>query len=229
MKRNRQAYDYGKCHGGAAAELQDVRIAGSDDIGSGVYGRIVMSGSGTVKGDVEAKEIAVSGSSKFEGRVKAGKFRASGSCSVDGDLEATDLRSSGSMSVGGDVAGESVSFSGSVGIGGDLRAEIFHASGSLRIGGSLKSARIDFTIWGRSQARSFEGKEIRVVKARRNKGGKLHVEKVDGDDVHLEMTVAELVRGKRVVVGRESKVERVEYHELLEVHEEAQVGERIKL
>ncbi|HRU22306.1 MAG TPA: hypothetical protein P5113_06475, partial [Candidatus Bipolaricaulis sp.] len=58
--------------------------------------------------------------------------------------------------------------------------------------------------------------------------GTLTVGEIEGDQVHLEATTADVVRGKIVHIGPGCRIGRVEYTESLDVHPEAEVREKIK-
>jgi len=58
--------------------------------------------------------------------------------------------------------------------------------------------------------------------------GILDVEAVEGDELDLEWTVAEVVRGRVVKLGPGCKIGRVEYSESLEVSPQAEVREEVK-
>ena len=52
----------------------------------------------------------------------------------------------------------------------------------------------------------------------------LAVETVEGEDVHLEATSARVVKGRRVKIGPECRIESVEYAESLQIDPQAVVG-----
>lgn len=60
-------------------------------------------------------------------------------------------------------------------------------------------------------------------------GTLLETRLIEGDEIYLENTHAEVVRGVRVTLGRGCRIGRVEYAETLKVDDEAQVGEREKV
>jgi len=59
-------------------------------------------------------------------------------------------------------------------------------------------------------------------------GKRLNVELIEGDDIFLEATDAQIVRGSRVKVGNGCRIDTVEYSESLEVSPRATVQNRIK-
>jgi len=57
----------------------------------------------------------------------------------------------------------------------------------------------------------------------------LETKQIEGDEVSLEDTEAEVVRGKKVEIGPGCRIGRVEYSESLKVASDAVVKERVKV
>ncbi|QAA77237.1 MAG: hypothetical protein BIP78_1471 [Candidatus Bipolaricaulis sibiricus] len=230
----------GRVSGG---EYTQVRISGSGRVeGDVVAQEIRVSGAARFHGDVKAKEIGVSGAGKFSGRVEADVLVTSGSCGIEGDAEVKELRSSGAQRIGGSFRGHYVRVSGVLHVARDLETDVFTSSGKFEIGGLLSADRVEIKLVGDSRAQEIGGENIDI---RASSGfsfgfsltrglqfgvgiGTLVVKQIEGDNVHLEATTAEVVRGKVVRIGPACRIGRVEYTESLEVHPEAAVGERIK-
>jgi cytoskeletal protein CcmA (bactofilin family) len=232
----------------SAQNQGEARISGSGTVGGGVYERVLISGSGRITGDVEAESISISGSGTVAGSVKAGIFRTSGSSVVEGNLEVKEFRCSGSGKVAGDLDAESFRVSGSVEVRGrakagearisgsgefgqGVEADSFHSSGSVTVEGRLGGDTIELSLGGHSRTKEIGGKQITVVRGAwsglfgwLSKLAGLEATTVEGDEVHLEDTRAELVRGRRVTVGPGCHIQRVEYSESLSVDPAAEVA-----
>ena len=52
---------------------------------------------------------------------------------------------------------------------------------------------------------------------------------IEGNRISLECTDAEIVRGQDVVIGKECKIGRVEYSGTLEIQDNAEVGQQVKV
>jgi len=239
-------------------ERKSVSISGAGKLGGGEYGRVTISGSGKVDGDLVAEELRISGSGKVSGRTEAGQITVSGSARFDGDVVAEEIRVSGSTRVdggvetkeltcsgsfraGGHVSAEYLKATGSLGVGGDAEADIFRASGGFDIDGLLSADKIEIHIGGRCRAREIGGERIEVRRA----GGsllaglvrilgvgagvsRLETTLIEADQIVLEDTTADVVRGKEVEIGPGCRIGTVEYSEALKVHEDAEVKERKK-
>ena len=229
----------------------DASIAGSGKLAGGVYGKVRIAGSGSVDGDLEAGEVSISGSGNLGGSVKAEKLSTAGSCSIRGDVEVRVIKSSGSIKVeggivarsikvfgshrvGGSVRAEEVKVAGIIKVEGDVEAERFEASGAFHVSGLINADQVEIELDGiGSSARDIGGSEIEVTSRRSfsrlfHRRGRLEVESIEGDNIYLEATNAQVVRGKRVRIGDGCRIDTVEYTESLEVSPNATVSSRVK-
>jgi cytoskeletal protein CcmA (bactofilin family) len=180
---------------------EEVRISGSGKISGGRYGRIVISGSGTVAGDVEAREITVAGSGQFEGDVEVRKITITGSCNIEGkleadrvisrggltvelDMKAPTVKSYGSLAVDGSIIAEDVYFAGSSEVDGDVEAESFTSRGGFRIGGLLTADEIDIWLGSENSAVEVGGSKVKITK--RGPSLDFNSEKIKGGVENLE-------------------------------------------
>ena len=83
--------------------MMDMKIAGRGKIPAGEYGRIRISGSGRLFGDVACASFSASGVTKGEGIECAEAFSSSGRCFFSGDIKAKSVDSSGSFTCEGDL------------------------------------------------------------------------------------------------------------------------------
>ena len=240
---------------GAAMEsegLGSVKISGSGTAGGGTYDEVSISGSGKVTGDIEAKHVRVSGSGRFQGCVKADSLKGSGAFEIDkdvdakefecsgagkvgGNLKADELKASGALRIGGGAKVVNAHISGAVNVAGDLEGEYVRSSGDIHVGGLLSADKVEIALGGHSEVKEIGGERITVVGRRKSGGffqfgwlfgtGSLDAETVEGDDVHLDGTMAKVVRGRRVKIGHGCRIERVEYGQSLQIDPDAQVGE----
>lgn len=226
-------------------EYARVSVSGSGRVnGDLVAEELRISGSGKVSGRTEVGQITVSGSGSFADAVIAEEMRVSGSVRIDGPIEAKELKCSGSFRAGGDVSAEYLKVSGGVRVHGDVEADIFKASGGFEIEGLLSADKVEIHLGGRCSAREIGGEKIYVertgslggallnglVKMLTGGGAvELRASQIEGDEVHLESTIADVVRGKRIEIGLGCKIGSIEYTETLKVHDDATVERQQKV
>ena len=63
----------------------------------------------------------------------------------------------------------------------------------------------------------------------RGAAAELTASSIEGDEIELEDTTADVVRGKRVVIGPGCHIKTVEYIDTLDVHEDAEVEKKTKV
>lgn len=233
----------GKVHCSASAKIEgSVDMESASFSGSFVSGGdVTCTGRFGASGSVQAGASMRIGSGSFSGSVTSGgdvtcveHFNASGSVQVDGSMRIGRGSFSGSCTVGGILHGGNVSCSGRLRVGKDVEAEYFHSSGGLEIQGLLNAERVDISVSVLCNVADIGGGSIAVKKDWRsyfNFVGKpcLRVRTIEGDDVELEATQASVVRGKRVRIGKDCEVGRVEYSEELIVEGGGVVREQIRL
>ena len=239
-------------------EKSDIKISGSGSISGGTYGEISISGSGRISGDVECEGFHASGSAKGDGSLKAGRMKLAGSANITGGLSAEQIVISGSASAGGDVTakeiavsgsfhadgglqGESINVGGGLHVGRDLKSESFVCSGSFAVGGTLNAGTIEIKAHrGKSRAAEIGGSKISV---RREEGlpfgfqslfssGSpclLETDAIEGDDIYLEYTRANAVRGGKIRLGPGCDIGTVEYSGSFEASDRSRVKENRKI
>ncbi len=198
------------------------------------------SGAGKVTSDLIAENVRIAGACKIEGRCECEVFQSSGAVKVNKDVQAENFRSSGAMRIGGDLRAENITMSGKMNVGGSITAETIHAGGVLEVSGRVKAE----TFQSRGRFQIGEGLEAETIKIllddtaqvpvikgtdivvkRSKRRGALRAKTIQGDRVSVSGTRAQLVRGRDVRIGPQSRIDVVEADKV-EVHETARVGER---
>ncbi|SDD00610.1 protein CcmA, bactofilin family [Paenibacillus sp. UNCCL117] len=226
-------------------------------VGGGEYRFVTINGHGTINGDVDcltfssngravvrgaveaAERVDVNGAATFEQKLAAGEVRINGKADIGGALHAELLRVDGHMKVGEGLSGESVEVNGYLGVHGSCEAELFRSRGCFRIGGLLNAGKIEVELYVECRAKEIGcetvevrrplsanpfGKLVRTLFS----GDMLIAGTIEGDDIYLESTKAEIVRGKRVKLGAGCEIGLVEYSESYEQSPEARVRDSRK-
>jgi cytoskeletal protein CcmA (bactofilin family) len=233
----------GKLSGG---DYTRVSISGAGKVTGDLKAEEVrISGAGKVEGNVEATQLVVSGGASFAGSVVADEMSVSGAARIGEDAKVKELKCSGTFRVGRNVTADYVKISGHIHVGGDLESEIFKASGGFTIAGLLAADKIEVRLGGRCYAREIGGEKIEVLRGGFREHGilfdglvrmfsgsgsaELKAGTIEGDDVELEDTTADAVRGKRIKLGPGCKIGNVEYSETLEAHSSAKIEKQTKM
>jgi cytoskeletal protein CcmA (bactofilin family) len=224
-----RAMDFSGTGTGTKLSGEAIKIVGSGVVSGNPVKTVEFrsAGSAKVQGSLIAEVARVAGACTFEGDVQVEEFRSAGSVRIVGNLKAETIESSGSMHVEGSIKAEELSSSGSLQVKGSVESEEFRSSGSVRIDQGLTAEEIEIDLGGTSKIPTIEGESIRVkatggfFRVR----GELTAERIKGQDIELEATTANLVKGERVNIGPHCRIDFVEASKLV-VHESSEVGER---
>lgn len=241
-----------------SVECDSFSLPGAGKIEGGgltVHGPIEIDGAGKVEGPVRGESMEVNGSFKtgssceisgdleVNGSFKTeggpctvgGRLDVSGSIKVEGPLNAGDLDVDGALSVEGRVSAGAVEADGAFKVRGEVQAESFRAEGVVKIDGLLNAETVELTLSGEDQIESIGGGQVTV----RRGGGifslfgrkrpHLATNLIEADEIDLEYTDAQVVRGVNVRIGSECVIDRVEYSGSLSTAPDCTVREKIKV
>ncbi len=160
-----------------------VKISGSGSLEDGI---LRASGSCSIEGFINVKEIHISGSFRAEDGVKAEYISVSGSAKFGGEVSCNSIRVSGSCSINGPLKADEAKFSGSSKISDDVRGQLLNCSGSFKaenlnlnscsLSGafSLNSVKCKdmFKAYLRGKSRIRDGLTARIISIRGKGGGR---------------------------------------------------------
>jgi cytoskeletal protein CcmA (bactofilin family) len=210
-------------------------INGSGSYPGGCYDKISIRGEGTIVNEVECSSFHVYGTSEAVDNVKTGSVKIFGEAAVKMNMDAQDTLVMGTLMVGGKahlkkmkilgllevgegLTGDEANIKGSISVNGDVEYETFDSSGGFEIKGLLTADTIRVGLrFGQSSAEEIGGGKI-TVKKRSNsllpfgkETGTLVAKVIEGDDIYLENTKADMVRGNQVNIGPGCQIGVVEY------------------
>ncbi|MEH7747038.1 cytoplasmic protein [Neobacillus drentensis] len=212
-------------------------INGSGSYPGGRYDKISIRGEGTIMTDVECSTFKVYGTSEATENVKTGSVKVFGEAEVKRNMEAEDTLVMGTMMVGGNahlkkikilgllevgdgLTGDEANIKGSIAVNGDVEYETFDSSGGFEIKGLLTADTIKVGLrFGQSSAEEIGGGKITVKKKSNTllpfgkEIGSLSAKVIEGDDIYLENTKADIVRGNKVKIGPGCQIRVVEYRD----------------
>ncbi|WP_433750878.1 polymer-forming cytoskeletal protein [Falsibacillus pallidus] len=219
-----------------ANKLGDLQINGIGSSNGGTFHKVQLNGKGTVNGDAEctifecngagvingnmkAEQATVSGSAKINGQLTAAEINVNGSASIQENVQMEKMTVSGKASVGGNLKGEEITVNGKVTIDGDCEVENFKGEGGFTIGGLLNAETVKIKLSGESKAKEIGCQQI-IAKQEKQAllkliksffPNRLEAEVIEGDEIELEGTTAQVVRGNQVVIGPNCEIGLVEY------------------
>lgn len=187
------------------------------------------------KEDLTASHVDVLGHFKTAGSITTLGLKVSGECSIAQSCLAAKVDILGSLRVRS-LQAERVHSSGYLSAADDITAGTFWAKGALRLNSLTAAESVEI----RLSARSIID-QIRTDGAVKVKGAstgfhfltgpfqRLDCRLIEGAVVELERTKAEVVCGKRIVIGPGCNIQEVRYSEYLQIDKRSKVGSIIKL
>ncbi|MDA8334212.1 MAG: cell shape determination protein CcmA [Peptococcaceae bacterium] len=232
----------------------NLEISGAGSASGGVFGNVLIEGTAKITGDIDCLNFNVDGVARVHGNITAKDGRINGVAIVKGAWHSDGLAVSGfskiagdiavkRMSVGGfsrldsNIAAEEVEISGHVKIKGDCQSETFTSRGVFHIGGMLNAGDIDVLSPGGTRVREIGGEKVTVRGNNPNiltrllasilfhSTAGLVAETIEADDVYLEYSTVQVVRGNNVRLGPGCHIDLVEYRDVLERNDDSQVKE----
>ncbi|CAH2715070.1 hypothetical protein BACCIP111895_02254 [Neobacillus rhizosphaerae] len=214
---------------------ENLIINGSGSYPGGRYDKISIRGEGTIVNDVEcsifnvygtsesvenvtAGSVKIIGEAEFQGNIEVKETLVMGTMKVDGKAYLKKVKILGLLEVGEKLSGDEATIKGSIVVNGDVEYERFDSSGDFEIKGLLTADTIMVGLrFGQSSAEEIGGGKI-TVKRKKNslfpfgkEVGFLTAKVIEGDDVYLENTKADIVRGNMVKIGPGCQIGLVEY------------------
>lgn len=236
------------CHGACKVEgpVRAERLS--------LYGALSTEAACEIQGDAE-----LYGSLKSEGPCAiGGSADIKGALKTEGAFQGGKLRVDGVLKSEAGIRAEEIQVSGVLKAEGDVQAESFRAEGPVTIEGELNAETVELLLNGESAIESIVGGSVKVRRALEGSSknsrrigihldldlpflGKrklnydspnrphLAASLIEADEVDLEYTDCQTVRGVNIHIGNECVIDRVEYSGELTTDPYATVGEKVKL
>ncbi len=218
------------------ADRTNQKILGNSTSAGGRFLDVKVTGECTFNGDVDCRKLTLMGETKVNGSLVMENMKLTGECSVKGGIEGESLRGQGEIRAES-VHVEGIKFTGNLSVAGNCDAEEMQISGAVQVDGLLSAETLEISLYGPSRAAEVGGGSVKI---KRSLGGALirpghpgHLSfaagLIEGDQVELQGTAAETVRGGRVVIGTGCEIGTVEYRDSLDIHSNAVVRNQVKV
>lgn len=219
-----------------------LKISGSGTTGGGEFEGVYISGSGKVNGDVKCREFKISGSGNIIGSVYTDDFKISGSGKVNGDSNCQWLKISGDGKILGNVLGKTFIISGGAFVEKNIEVENFEARGNFKVNGMINADEVIIQLQNHCYVEEIGATKVDVRKGAtinsvfkfisffaKNFVGYLNTKIIEADDIYIEYTKADIVRGENIVIGEGCEIGLVEYKNSFKEEGNSKIIEKRKL
>lgn len=219
-------------------EKYDIKIEGIGTISEGKYKNIKIDGMGTIQGETEAEYIKIDGKSKSLGKIKCDELKVDGyftsyddinintNCEVNGyqevkgSIKGKYLEVNGRLSAEKEVSFDKVQVNGEFITLGDCKCEEFYLDGKVNISGLLSGDNLELNISKINEIKEIGGEKLSVRRSKSyykvlffnmERKGKLICNEIEADEIYLEHTECNIVRGRNIEIGEGCIIETIEY------------------
>jgi cytoskeletal protein CcmA (bactofilin family) len=206
----------------SAKKADNLTVTGNGSAAGGTYDRAKIVGEYSVQGDLACEHLSVIGNLDVKGSLKTRRINLCGELKVRGDVASRALKAAGSIKVDGNYTAETLGIYGELAVEGTCEAERLDLRGVI-VGGMLNAGTVDIRLFfGESKLKEIGGETIavrraglldwrRIMKPFLTGGERLSAETIEGDNIYLEHTKADAVRGTNVRIGPGCEIEWLEY------------------
>lgn len=222
--------------------MSDLRINGHGSASGGKYDSVNINGSGRIDGDLDCIDLKINGQCNLKGNINANYVKINGNSSIDGNVESKKLEINGATDIKGSFYSENAEIYGSISIDGDCNAEFLKIEGSFKNEGLLNADELELSLHGSSQADEIGGSKITIKRKGKydlfglksmifafGRGKELITQSIEGDEIYLENTKAQIVRGDTIELGPGCEIELAEYKNSFKVNKDSTVAEHQKI
>lgn len=228
----------------AGGLYNNIRIMGESKI-TGDIDCITFGCTGTadITGQFVSQMFKVHGTVLVNGTVLNDKTTINGDMTVFGNATLREGKINGQLSVKNNLFGEELKVHGMVNVDGNCEIDRIHGTGAFNVNGLLNVGQMDMQLYWPCHAQEIGGERITVKKAqgisammkslldmfKPQQDARLTAGSIEGDDIILENTTAQFVRGNNVTIGHGCHIEHVEYRHTYNQAPDAIVNHRTQV
>ena len=215
--------------------LRNVKIMGESTIGAGPYNNINIKGNCRTEEDLSCKELKVMGDITIGQSLTCEYTRIMGTMKVKENCVLQKAHILGEVVAEGDWQSDMTSVMGKLSVNGKCDAEEMSVRGVLKVRGLFNFDRAEFISSNTtSMINEMGGRKIEVRKSKASlprpfRSTILEAQSIEADEMTLDYTNANVLRGSRIRIGKHCRIGKVEYSESLFVEKGAVVEEQEKI
>lgn len=212
----------------------ELLIDGIGNSSGGHFFRVKINGRGKILSDLDCHFFTCNGIAHVEGSLQAKVAEINGVLTTQHNLKADDLAIHGQTNVNGSIIANEMRVEGDVSIQEDCKAHHFYSRGRVHLNGCLQAENVQINTYSKSRLTEIKSNTIQIkrgfkdlhfiVKMFSPLAAKMRVDKIEGKDIHLEYTHADIVRGKNISIGPGCVIDTVEYEETFHQDTDAKVN-----
>ncbi len=234
----------------------NINIEGIGSIREGQYEAITIDGVGTIQGDISVKRIEVNGKSKALGKISCNEMdvngllstyddikvkencNVNGYCKTKGTIKGKFFEVNGRVNVEKEVSFDNIKVSGELFVNGNCQCEDLYLDGRMKISGLLSGDNLDLNISKVNEIKEIGGEKVSVKKNKtiykllffsKERNAKLICDEIEADEIYLENTYCNIVRGRNITIGDGCVLNKIEYTGEINITGKSEIKEKVYL
>lgn len=169
-----------------------------------------------------------------DGTIGPGKYnniKIMGNATATGDIECINLVVMGEVEVKKNIRFDNINILGEMSLSGNCEGDYFRNKGKVEVDGLLSADKIEIVPKEVSRIEEIGGSEIIIKKSGwiDISGGKVISKLIEGDNITLQNTICNVVRGHDINILSGCSIDKIEYTGKLTIDKKSKVGEEICL
>ena len=190
----------------------DIKILGDGVIPEGIY-----------------NNIRIAGACNIVGKIDANLLKISGSCNSNENIKSEEIKVYSSF--------ENIEVYGELKTLGNFEGNSFYGYGRVDIEGLLSADKVEIIIHDNSEIKEIGGENISIknntskklfgILFNQTKKGYVRCNLIEGDNIYLENTICDIIRGENITIGKGCTIGTIEYSNNLTVDKESIVRNEV--
>lgn len=228
--------------------MDNIRIMGEGTIGKGNFRKISVMGEGELLEDFSAEKLNVYGEAEIKRFFEIKKVRVMGELEArsngkiteelsvygearfDKEIEINLLSIKGEVNIKENLKVKRTNILGGLNVDGNCDADQFNCKGEAVIKGLLNCDKANIELFGFSRINEIGGEIIKVKRGKKiikGRRGNLKATLIEADEIEIENTECDVIRGNNIIIGKGCCIKRVECTGTLVINKESEVLETI--
>lgn len=196
-----------------------------------------------VEGNISSKTVKINDNSKVNGNITAENTIVKDSSTIDGSILSKKIHLHDGCKVKNSIKGEEIKINDNIEIQKDCECENFTGYDCFKIGGLLNAEEVNIILDDNCSVKEIGGNNISVSIPKNSNSisilGVLHIttsgigyltaDTIEGNTIYLENTTAKIVRGNKITIGDNCKIDKIEYKENVNISDNSTVNEKSKI
>ena len=233
----------------------NIKVLGDGVIPDGIYNNIKIAGSCNIVGSISANLLKISGSCNCNENIKSEEIKVYGAFNNKGEVFCNNLfivngaasilkgnfkglvKVRGELSVKEDSSFENIEVYGELKTLGNFEGNAFYGYGRVDIEGLLSADKVEIIIHDNSEIKEIGGENISIKNNtskkfferlfNQTKKGYVRCNIIEGDNIYLENTICDIIRGENIIIGKGCTIGTIEYSNNLTIDKESMVRNEV--